>query len=124
MEELRAEVEKKTQMLMEVKGHLREMAEREREREEGQRMVVGERDALRDQVKMVGSYIHTPLTHTHTHTHTLTDLDVPQGKEDNARCSQKRWVGGEKDVDNHSNMASASPYLQPGTVWSILSPWQ
>ena len=55
MEELRAEVEKKTQMLLEVKGHLREMAEREREREERQRLVAGERDALREQVDMVGS---------------------------------------------------------------------
>ena len=52
MERLRAEVEKKTQMLMEVKRHLREAAEREREG--GQAQLVEERDALREQVKMVG----------------------------------------------------------------------
>ena len=52
MERLRAEVEKKTQMLMEVKRHLCEAAEREREG--GQAQLVEERDALREQVQMVG----------------------------------------------------------------------
>ena len=55
MEELRAEVEK-LQMLLEVKGHLKQLAEREREREGQQSLVVKERDALREQVKMVSSY--------------------------------------------------------------------
>ena len=35
MEELRAEVEKKSRMLLEVKGYLKQLAEREREREGG-----------------------------------------------------------------------------------------
>ena len=39
-------------MLMEVKRHLREAAEREREG--GQAQLVEERDALREQVQMVG----------------------------------------------------------------------
>ena len=55
-EELRAEVEKKSRMLLEVKGHLKQLAEREREREGQQSLVAKERDALREQVKMVSSY--------------------------------------------------------------------
>ena len=56
MEELRAEVEKKSRMLVEVKGHLKQLAEREREREGQQSLVAKERDTLREQVKMVSSY--------------------------------------------------------------------
>lgn len=56
VEQLRAEVEKKTQMLMEVKRHLREAAEREREREKGQALVAEERDALRERVQMVRNF--------------------------------------------------------------------
>ena len=56
MEELRAEVEKKSRMLLEVNGHLKQLAEREREREGQQSLVAKERDALREQVKMVSSY--------------------------------------------------------------------
>ena len=53
MEELRAEVEKKTQMLLEVKGHLKQLAERERETEGQQGLVAKERN---EQVKIVSSY--------------------------------------------------------------------
>ena len=53
MEELRAEVEEKLQMLLEVKGHLKQLAEREREREGQQSLVAKDRDSLREQVKMV-----------------------------------------------------------------------
>ena len=44
-------MEKKTQMLIEVKRHLREVAARERE--VGQAQLVEERVALREQVQMV-----------------------------------------------------------------------
>ena len=66
IEQLSAEVEKKSQMLMEVKTHLKDMAERERERDETQRQVVGERDALKEQVELVSS------ESCHTHTHSLS----------------------------------------------------
>ena len=56
MEGLRAEVEKKTRMLLEVKTHLRQLAEREREREGEEGRAAKERDDLRKQVKMVGSF--------------------------------------------------------------------
>ena len=56
MEGLRAEVEKKTRMLLEVKTHLRQLAEREKEREGEEGRVAKERDDLREQVKMVGSF--------------------------------------------------------------------
>ena len=60
MEELRAEVEKKSRMLLEIKGHLKQLAKRERERERQQSLVAKERDTLREQVKMVNSYQKFP----------------------------------------------------------------
>ena len=53
MEGLRVELEKKTRMLLEVKTHLKQLAEREKEREGEQELVTRERDELREQVKMV-----------------------------------------------------------------------
>ena len=46
MEELRAKVENKSGMLLEVKGHLKQLAEREREREGQQSLVARERETL------------------------------------------------------------------------------
>ena len=56
VEQLRAEVEKKTQMLLEVKTHLREVAEREREREREHATVTQERDSLMEKVKKVSLF--------------------------------------------------------------------
>ena len=52
MEELRAEVEKKSWMLLEVKSHLKQLVEREGK----QALVAKERHTLTEQVKMVSSY--------------------------------------------------------------------
>ena len=74
MEELRAEVEKKSRMLLEVKGHLKQLAEREREREGQQALVAKERDALREQVKMVSSYWNFPVTVNHNNYDAMFDI--------------------------------------------------
>ena len=52
----RAEMEKKSRMLLKVKGHLKQLAEREREKEGQQGLVAKERETLREQVKMASSY--------------------------------------------------------------------
>ena len=57
MEELRAEVEKKSRMLLEVKGHLKQLAEREREREGGAAESGGQRERCSQRTSQDGELL-------------------------------------------------------------------
>ena len=74
MEELRAEVENKSRMLLEVKGHLKQLAEREREKK-GQQSLVAKRERHYQRTSQDGELLlELPLCWTESPLTVLTGM--------------------------------------------------